>query len=87
MDLNDFITNLPTTTRERNSEVREALDSGKLYISLINKNNKKHFKIYFMQGDVVKTKQLKTSENAKKYILENKNIVVFSNSAKQYLGL
>lgn len=87
MDINDFIINIPATTRERESKIKEALDSGKVYISLINKNNKKHFKIYFKDGNNIKTRQLKYNDTTKEYILKNKDIVTFSDGTKEYLEL
>ena len=84
MEISDFISSLPVTTRERDSKIKDALDSGKVYISLINKNNKKHFKIYFKDGDSIKTKQLKVTDTSMSYILKNKDIISFSESAAKY---
>ena len=87
MDLNEFLSNIPTTTRDRKSAVKKALKTKSVYISIITKNNKKHFKMYFYNNNTLKTKQLKMNDVSKKYILENKNIAAFSDKAKNYLNI
>lgn len=88
MDLQTFITNIPVTTRERASKIKEALDGGSVaYISLITKNNKKHFKIYYKDGTTVKTKQLKCSDITKNYMIKNKDAITLSEDARKYLNI
>lgn len=87
MNINEFLSNLPTTTRERQSDIQDALNAGKLYVSVITKNTKKHFKIYFRDGETTTSKQLKCSPNSKDYILKNKELIEFSKDAKEYLNL
>lgn len=87
MDLQVFLANIPVTTRERNSAVKDALDNNKIYISLVTKNNKKHFKIYFKDGNTIKSKQLKVTDVTKEYILKNISIVTLSDTAREFLNI
>lgn len=85
MDLSQFLINLPTVTRERHSDIKETLDAGKIYVTAINKNNKKHFKLYYKDGGEVKTKQLKVTAATVLYISQNLSIVTLSDTAQKLL--
>lgn len=88
MNLNEFINNLPTVKRERESIIKDSLNSGKIaYISIINKNNKKTFKLYFLKDGKMNSKQLKYSDESKNYILKNKESLAFSDIAKKELNV
>ena len=86
MDLNEFLSNIPTTTRERASEIKNALKEKDIYASVVNKNEKKYFKLYFYNGDILKTKQLKITPENKGYVLMGENISVFSEKVKDILS-
>lgn len=88
MDLNQFLSAIPATTRERASAIKDALNNKDIYISIINKNDKKYFKLYYYNDDKqLKNKQLKISDISKQYILKNKDIIEFSDNAKKILDI
>lgn len=88
MNLQEFLNGVPQSTRERTSAIKEALKNKDIYISIINKNNKKYFKLYYYNElKQLKTKQLKITDISKQYILKNKDIVAFSDNAKDMLNI
>lgn len=88
MDLNQFLSAIPTSTRERASAIKNALNNKDIYISVINKNDKKYFKLYYYNdAKQLKNKQLKITDISKQYILKNKDIISFSDSAKDMLDI
>ena len=88
MNLQEFLNGVPQSTRERVSAVKEALKNKEVYTSIINKNNKKYFKLYYYnEQKQLKQKQLKITDISKQYILKNKDIIAFSDNAKEYLNI
>lgn len=88
MDIKEFLNNIPVAKRERESVIKYSLNSGKIaYISIINKNNKKTFKLYFLKDGKINSKQLKFSDDSKNYILKNKTSLAFSDTAKKELNV
>lgn len=88
MELKQFLNAIPASTRERASAIKNALNNKDIYISVINKNNKKYFKLYYYNdAKQLKNKQLKISDISKQYILKNKDIISFSDSAKNILNI
>lgn len=85
MDIKQFLNNIPSTPRERSSAIKEAIDDGKIYISLINKHGYR-FKIYFKDGYIIKSRQLKTSPQAIDYIRNNQSIAVLSDDARALIN-
>lgn len=85
MNISEFIENIPVTTRTRDSKIRTALEQGKIFVSVINKNNKRHYKIYYMNNNVVKTKQLKLSDSSTEYLKKNIELLELSEEAQNVL--
>lgn len=84
MNLNDFINNLPTTTRERSSIIDDTIKQGKIYINY--DVNKKSFKLYYLNVQGKKTvKQVKDSDTFRDYLKNNIKLVVLNNNAQQVL--
>lgn len=85
INLTQFLEALPTTTRERSSAIQDAVNEGKIYISLINRNGNDTFKLHFKatpNATTITEKQLKATPEVARYLAGNDTLAVFSDKAR-----
>lgn len=88
MNIYEFMAGAPRATRERASAIKDAINNNNFYVTIIEKNNKKHFKVYYkdIATGAIKSTQAKVTKDMQDFIL-SKNNVTFSDIAKKYLNI
>ena len=81
MNLSDFLSDRPKKTLEKTSVIKETLDAGKVYISLITKKEKDFFKVYYRDGSVDKVFQMKKTAASIEYLKKYNKLARFSDKA------
>lgn len=89
INLAQFLGDLPATTRERTSEIQTAVNAGRVYISLINRNGNDTFKLHFKpnpNATTITEKQLKATPEVARYLDENDTLATFSDKARDCIN-